>query len=416
MPTTCLLCPAEPVELGPETPVEHPILDSLGGRLQSRKLICGACNSRLGATIDGALAEELELIRHALRIFTGSGGDPPTLRGLKTEHGAINLGPTRGTVAKPSMKEVPSADVGGRSFVTECRTFEEAATMAAHAARRAGIKAVDNLRAHLVFSSPEIALTRNPLSQPIQRTMVFGPRHFRSIAKSALEIYAIEHPEEARGESFRSIRHFINDANAKPDLVRWQFGTNVEVVLPFTDEELGNFWHSVAIWGHPGSLTVAQVVLFGHLPFLVRLGDSWPHPEPRLIAHAVEPLDGRRYPIRSTSFCPPPVDASIFEPSLIGPDSGADETMSAFGQRVQAAQSERYAFAVARETILPLLTRLRRGELVTPEEALAASEAFKDAIKSTQQGTEVRMARADFVEMVVAEFERLAKRDATERW
>jgi hypothetical protein len=62
----CYLCGTEIND--ENTTVEHIILNSIGGRLKSSKLICKKCNSNFGNTIDSNLSKQLEFFANFLDI------------------------------------------------------------------------------------------------------------------------------------------------------------------------------------------------------------------------------------------------------------------------------------------------------------------------------------------------------------
>lgn len=62
----CYICNT-PLDKNNET-VEHIILNGIGGRLKSKKLICKQCNSTLGSSSDAALSESLAFITDCLHI------------------------------------------------------------------------------------------------------------------------------------------------------------------------------------------------------------------------------------------------------------------------------------------------------------------------------------------------------------
>ena len=70
----CIFCDAE---LPPDTKPEHILLDAFGGRKTTRKIVCSACNSAFGSTIDDALAKQTLHIRNMFQLRSGSGGGPP---------------------------------------------------------------------------------------------------------------------------------------------------------------------------------------------------------------------------------------------------------------------------------------------------------------------------------------------------
>jgi len=70
----CLFC-AKP--LTHATPPEHVLLDCLGGRLKSKRLVCGPCNRLLGGSIDAALARAVQSFRAAHGLPSGSRNRAP---------------------------------------------------------------------------------------------------------------------------------------------------------------------------------------------------------------------------------------------------------------------------------------------------------------------------------------------------
>lgn len=47
---------------------EHIILNSIGGHLHSKQLLCKKCNSKLGDTADAKLAEDLSFYTDMLKV------------------------------------------------------------------------------------------------------------------------------------------------------------------------------------------------------------------------------------------------------------------------------------------------------------------------------------------------------------
>ena len=81
--STCLFCEHE---LNASTKPEHVLLNALGGRRKSTRLICSDCNNEFGSTIDAALASQVPAIRNTLQLPSGTGKPPPSLK--KVQAGA----------------------------------------------------------------------------------------------------------------------------------------------------------------------------------------------------------------------------------------------------------------------------------------------------------------------------------------
>lgn len=76
----CIFCDSK---LTPDTKPEHILLNALGGRKTTRRVICSTCNNDFGGTIDDALTEQVEVLRNLLQFESGTGKPPPMLKNLQ---------------------------------------------------------------------------------------------------------------------------------------------------------------------------------------------------------------------------------------------------------------------------------------------------------------------------------------------
>src|ERR1700730_10772144 len=72
--TICIFCDGE---LGPDTKPEHILLNALGGRKTTRRVICSKHNNDFGGGIDDALADQVGVLRNHLQLESGTGKPPP---------------------------------------------------------------------------------------------------------------------------------------------------------------------------------------------------------------------------------------------------------------------------------------------------------------------------------------------------
>jgi len=74
----CYVCE---VEITSENETEeHILLNAIGGKLKSKKLICKSCNSEFGSEIDDTLARQLNPIANLLDIKRDR-GNPQNVKG-----------------------------------------------------------------------------------------------------------------------------------------------------------------------------------------------------------------------------------------------------------------------------------------------------------------------------------------------
>ena len=100
----CYLCQ---VELNPNNwSREHILLNSIGGHLSSRNLLCKVCNSKLGQDADAELAKQLAPLATYLQIRREDGEENKIIKGVKSKDGTIyNIVDGRKPVlAKPIYK------------------------------------------------------------------------------------------------------------------------------------------------------------------------------------------------------------------------------------------------------------------------------------------------------------------------
>jgi HNH endonuclease len=67
--TVCIFCAAE---LGPHTKPEHILLNALGGRKKTQRVICSKHNNDFGGDIDDALTTQVEVLRNHLQLESGT--------------------------------------------------------------------------------------------------------------------------------------------------------------------------------------------------------------------------------------------------------------------------------------------------------------------------------------------------------
>lgn len=200
----CIFCKST---LVPETKPEHILLDALGGRKTSSRIVCSACNEKFGAGIDKDLAESVRFIRNLMGFRSGSGRKPPTY-----SYNSLNGKVTLNSKGRPSANFKPfTTDNDGRvSSVTFNPHDPEAKEKAiGHAAAAEGI-------------DPEELLEKlNGGTAIYTESFGFGPTDAialsiggrqakRSIAKACMELLAVKlGPNPLLDSAFDGARAFI---------------------------------------------------------------------------------------------------------------------------------------------------------------------------------------------------------------
>lgn len=89
-----------------KTKLEHVLLNCLGGRKTTNRVICSSCNETLGSTIDAALCESIREIRNYLNFPKGDKTPAPTIGRDDPEHGRVTLIPGGAPVSKQVIFDI----------------------------------------------------------------------------------------------------------------------------------------------------------------------------------------------------------------------------------------------------------------------------------------------------------------------
>jgi hypothetical protein len=179
----CLFCLSI---LTRDTKPEHVLLNGLGGKKRTRRVICSSCNEALGSKLDDELCESVKEIRNLLDLPKGDGSPAPMIRRDDPAHGHLVLKPGGLPVSSDVVFDVqqngPQVE-----FKLSVGTREKLAELLPHVSRRLRItdeQARDILKeAH--FEERELYLTS------IYRQLSLGTEGaHRSIAKMCLVLLA----------------------------------------------------------------------------------------------------------------------------------------------------------------------------------------------------------------------------------
>jgi hypothetical protein len=243
---------------------EHILLDALGGRLTSDRLIDKTTNDSFGHTIDAALANALVPFRTLLGVRSGDGRPPPAVRGATTDDGEMyNLLPLGiPELAKPSLQLKKIAE--GRVQVQgRVRSRKELHRLTTRRLTEYGVS-TDALDAeyrehehHVPALKVEFSLDHNA---------------FRAIAKMACNLLALKDRDLFLAKEFNPIRTFVL-MGGDP----WEFVAVNTTPLDVASGPgaLGLLDHLLLLEANQSSgLVHGLVVLYGHLQFSVLLGSA----------------------------------------------------------------------------------------------------------------------------------------------
>lgn len=164
---------------------EHIILNAIGGMLKSDKLLCTACNTKMGETADSELAKQFSFLCGYLQIKRDRGNIPTTKGGATKDGTQIHLveGSTP-KLANPIFK-VTELDGGGIEYSITARDEKEMRSMLGGLKRKYPLFDVDAAMARANHKAER-------LKEPVQYEQKFGgDLAFRSLAKTAVNFFIL---------------------------------------------------------------------------------------------------------------------------------------------------------------------------------------------------------------------------------
>lgn len=291
----CILCPSiktTPTLLSEKTKPEHPIHNALGGRLESRELLCDTCNGELGSTIDKQLVNDFLWIRNGLEIRSGRRQAPPPIRGVDSPIGKILLNPGW----KPQRARTERIQQTDKNFRIIAHDSEQGVDAIVNYLRSKGISTVEEFRAKFQLAAKDV---HGRLPTAHIDVAIGGPGPSRAIAKIAFEYLAYVNPEIAHDSAFDTVRTYIRVPFDKPTHTNDEPAfIDFSTPLPLSKRNFPNAkvlpCHSVSIWtaqvGGEVSL-IAAVILFGLFRWTVELASKWSG-APIAHAYALNPMTG----------------------------------------------------------------------------------------------------------------------------
>ncbi len=261
----CYICDSEITEANFSD--EHVLLNSIGGRLKSKELLCRACNSRIGYDPDTELSKQLNPLSNILGIERER-GEPQPFRGVGEESGEhfdIGVGGKPRPI-KPKISQTPMDDKSVRITI-EARDKKEARQILTGLKRKYPKINTDEFLASAI--EKEYILEERLQST----TSIGGPVALRSICKSAVDYFILRNGDR------KFIHHLIPflEGNQPSDSVNHYLNNVCEIA----DNEVS---HIIYLRGDPnGKILYSYVELFNIYGFLVLLNSDYEGEEIRSV-------------------------------------------------------------------------------------------------------------------------------------
>ena len=252
----CLICNETLTEANASD--EHIILNSLGGHLHSKDLLCKKCNNKFGKEADAALADTLKFAASQLDVKRYRGENQVIQTSEKEKY---DLAPGCKPVLKKPEVRVEKLPDGKMQIEMSARSTQEARKILKSLQRQYPMIDVDEAMRHAQKKQSFIGT-------PVKMNIAFeGEKIFPSIVKTAVEFYLLR--GGAREEIKSLIPHLLGEEKRK---VCWYFYPE-KPVFSFKKKEI---CHAICVVGDAEQrILYGYVDLFGILQCLVLLSDCY---------------------------------------------------------------------------------------------------------------------------------------------
>ena len=247
---------------------EHILLNALGGRKTSSKLICNSCNEKTGSSIDQDLADSIATIRNIAGFPKGNRKSAPSLN-VDTEHGKVRFDSGLKPILNSQKIVIENDGSEQKTVAVRANDYEELSKLVPHISKITNKNESDiweelNSSGEYIFIP--IGMQRFQLSFG-----AFGSQ--QSMAKACLELWAVctQNTEVTKG-SYDSIREFINKGGKS---------NNFSSILNPTDD-LGVFRkcgysyfpNIISVYSNKKGVVYGEFILYGMIGWRFILGDT----------------------------------------------------------------------------------------------------------------------------------------------
>jgi hypothetical protein len=282
---TCIFCDNS---LTRDTKPEHILLNALGGRKTTTRVVCSECNGAFGSTIDDEIAQQVIVLRNMLHLNSGSGRAPPMLKNIGAGSDVLNLTSDGRPelVAKPFT--IRKLEDGRFDLEIKVKSPEEAAQYIPHIAAQLGC--TDQQVLEILSSGTGTLTARKP--DTVHHNLSFGGAlALRSVAKSSLVLWTLAAgTTDVKSPSYDDVRHFV--LHGDEVFNKACIGLDSRH-LPQADElkrRFGRFFNLIYVKSDDAGRVIAHFTLYNIVSWRIVLAEAGGIPNTR-IALVSNPLD-----------------------------------------------------------------------------------------------------------------------------
>jgi hypothetical protein len=282
----CIFCGAQ---LGPDTKPEHILLNALGGRKTTRRVICSKHNNDFGGGIDDDLAGQVEVLRNHLQLESGTGKPPPALKNVQAGPDRINIGSDgRPQLVKPPFTVTDLPD-GKFNVEVHARAAEDIKRMLPHLAARLRMSEEEVIR-QIIQNGQSAIVEKRPGG--IHHHIALGTwESLRSVTKACLVLFATVAGNDAvRAAPFDDARAYVLQGNPAFNKQRIQIDSRDVPGLEEWKKQFGPFFNLIYARSNDAGRVIGHFTIYNTISWQIVLAESGGPPNAAAVVVS-NPLD-----------------------------------------------------------------------------------------------------------------------------
>jgi hypothetical protein len=266
----CIFCDQE---LGPDTKPEHILLNALGGRKTTRRVICSRHNNDFGGSIDDVLTKQVQVLRNLLQLESGTGKPPPALKSLHAGSERINIGNDgRPELVKPPFTVTDLSD-GNVSIEIHARSLEDIKKMLPHLAAR--LRMTEEQLIQQITNNGQASLVEMRPDTMHHHISLGGEKALRSVAKSCLVLLATVTGNDAiKAAPFDDARNYVLNGGPEFNKERSQIDSRDVPGLDDFKKRFGPFFNLIYVRSNDAGRVIGHFTNYNAISWQIVLAEG----------------------------------------------------------------------------------------------------------------------------------------------
>ncbi|TAK48139.1 MAG: hypothetical protein EPO23_08650 [Xanthobacteraceae bacterium] len=285
--TLCIFCEAE---LGPDTKPEHIMLNALGGRRTTKRVICSKHNNDFGGGIDNALAKQIEVLRNLLQLESGTGKLPPALKNLQAGSERINIrNDGRPELVKPPFTVTDLPD-GKFNVEFLARSSEDIKKMLPHLAARLRMTEEEVIKQ--ITQNGQAAIVEMQPDTVHHHISLGCEEALRSMAKSCLVLLATVTGNGAvKAAPFAAARNYVLNGSPEFNKERTQIDSRDVPSVDDLRNRFGPFFNLIYIRSDDAGRVIGHFTIYNAISWQIVLAEAGgpPNGVAAIVSNPLEP-------------------------------------------------------------------------------------------------------------------------------